>query len=169
MLKVVAGPPQIGARLVADRPIRRGETFLRIRGQRIVKRPTYQTIQVGPARHALALGTLVNLNHSCRPNVVVDTTRMVCVAARDIRRGEELSYFYPSTEWVMARPFLCLCGAPACIRIVAGACHLSADVLARYFINRHIRDMLTRELTAAAGRWRRELRRPAARSGRSRR
>jgi hypothetical protein len=94
----------------------------------------------------LVRGTLVSLNHHCDPNVVIDTTRRACVATRDIAAGEELGYFYPSTEWIMARPFLCQCGAPNCIRIVTGARHLSTDVLSRYFINEHIRILILRDL-----------------------
>ena len=60
-------------------------------------------------------------------------------ALRDIAAGEELTCFYPSTEWDMVRPFVCGCGAPQCVRFVAGARYLSADVLGRNFVNAHIR------------------------------
>jgi hypothetical protein len=73
--------------------------------------------------------------------VIVDTAQLGCYAARDIAAGEELTYFYPSTEWDMAQPFVCLCGAPQCIRLVVGAKYLPLDVLSRYLINRHIREM----------------------------
>ena len=43
------------------------------------------------------------------------------MAGRDIAAGEELTYFYPSTEWEMDRPFRCLCGAPDCVGVVSGA------------------------------------------------
>jgi hypothetical protein len=158
VLKVVKRRSAIGARLVAARPILAGTSFFQFRGARVVSRPTYQTVQVSPDRHAFPVGSLVYLNHSCQPNVIVDTKDMVCWAVRDIARGEELSYFYPSTEWVMARPFLCLCGAENCIRIVAGARQLSADVLSRYFINEHIRELFDSELRAAASKWAAHLR-----------
>ena len=41
----------------------------------------------------------------------------------------------------MARPFVRRCGAPQCVGFVAGARHLSVDVLARYFVNPHIRGL----------------------------
>jgi len=68
--------------------------------------------------------------------------RMV-FALRDIGAGEELTCFYPSTEWDMVRPFVCRCGAPHCVRFVTGARYLSADVLGRHFVNAHIRRLLT--------------------------
>src|SRR3546814_18876372 len=62
-----------------------------------------------------------DLNHSCDPNVLLDTERSLMVARRDIARDEELSFFYPSTEWEMDAPFICLCGSSHCIHVVAGA------------------------------------------------
>jgi hypothetical protein len=153
MLKVMKGQAAPGDRLITRQPIAAGSVFFQIRGHKIVKTPSYQTVQIGVLQHAMALGTLASLNHSCHPNVVIDTKGMVCVATRDIFAGEELSYFYPSTEWVMARPFLCVCGATNCIRIVAGARHLSVDTLSRYFINAHIRTLIERELKGAAVKW----------------
>lgn len=150
MLKIIKGHAAPGDHLVAARPIAKGATFLRMRGHRVVSAPSYQTVQIGVSRHAMALGTLVAMNHSCHPNVIIDTTRMICLATRDIDAGEEVTYFYPSTEWVMAQPFLCLCGAPNCIRIVSGARQLSTDVLSRYFVNAHIRTLIARELEASA-------------------
>src|SRR5262245_41208245 len=104
-LEVVRSRGGAGACLVASEAIRSRSPFLKINRPRYVDRPTYQTVQVGHARHALSLGILTFINHSCHPNVIVDASRMLCVATRDIAKGEELSYFYPSTEWVMARPF----------------------------------------------------------------
>ena len=161
ILKVIKSRSAVGARLVAARPISAGEAFFQVRRARLVARPTYQTVQVSPVRHALSLGALTYINHSCHPNVLIDTKELVCWATRDIARGEELSYFYPSTEWVMARPFLCLCDSPNCIRIVAGARQLSTDVLSRYFINEHIRELIDRELGAANSTWTVRLRTPA--------
>lgn len=59
-------------------------------------------------------------------------------AAPDLAAGEELTFFYPSTEWEMDRPFICLCGSPSCVRLVAGAKHLAVETLGRYYINQHI-------------------------------
>ena len=64
---------------------------------------------VGPGQH-LQLDMLSNLNHSCRPNTVLDAEARTVSASRDIEAGEMLSFFYPSTEWHMDRPFVCQCG-----------------------------------------------------------
>jgi hypothetical protein len=84
------------------------------------------------------VGVLSSLNHSCDPNVRLDTCRMLVVAEREIAPGEEITYFYPSTEWDMAEPFECRCGSRNCLGVVRGAKHLSPEVLGRYFVNQHV-------------------------------
>jgi len=102
---------------------------------------TYRTIQVGIAVHMDDRELVGYLNHMCRPNAFVHAETLTVRAARDILAGEELGFFYPSTEWDMARPFQCACGAAECIGLVAGAKHLSESMLSRYFINPHIREL----------------------------
>lgn len=141
MLKVIHENQRYGAKLISDVPFAAGDLIYPIEGYQVVSEPTYQTIQVDEHAHIIEVGCLAYLNHSCHPNVIVDTTQLRCTAARNIAAGEELTYFYPSTEWDMAQPFVCLCGAPQCIRLVVGAKYLPLDVLSRYFINSHIREM----------------------------
>jgi hypothetical protein len=142
MLNIVEGGSAYGARLITDQPYKQGDIVYHITGHRVTGQVTYQTIQVGPHTHIEELGVLAYLNHSCQPNTVVNVSDLTVVAVRDIAAGEELNFFYPSTEWEMDRPFVCLCGAPQCVRLVAGAKYLSVDTLSRYFINAHIREMI---------------------------
>ncbi|HEY4687800.1 MAG TPA: SET domain-containing protein-lysine N-methyltransferase [Anaerolineae bacterium] len=141
MFRVELGGSAYDARLIATERLSGGQMIYRIADYRITHRPTYQTIQIGPETHIEELGVLAYLNHSCKPNAIVDTTALTVVAVRDIAPGHEITFFYPSTEWDMDRPFVCLCGAPECIRLVAGAKYLSLDTLSRHFINPHIREM----------------------------
>lgn len=149
MLTIVEGGSAYGARLITTGPLARGEVIHHIRHYRLVDRPTYQTIQVARDAHIEELGVLAYLNHSCRPNTHVDTAALTVTALREIAAGEELTFFYPSTEWEMDRPFVCLCGAPQCVRLVAGAKYLAVDTLSRYSINRHIRALILETLEAA--------------------
>jgi hypothetical protein len=82
------------------------------------------------------------MNHSCRPTAVVQASALDFRAAVDLKEGDEITFFYPSTEWDMVRPFKCLCGARKCIGIVAGAQYLSIHILKRYFINSHIQKLV---------------------------
>jgi hypothetical protein len=142
LLVVEEGRTNYGVRLVSTETIPRGTVFFSIQDYREVEAATYQTIQVGPNQHIMELGVIAHLNHSCRPNVLVHIGRMECVALADIPPQTEMTFFYPSTEWEMARPFDCQCGAPDCVGKVAGARFLPVEVLARHFINGHIRRMI---------------------------
>jgi hypothetical protein len=150
MLKLERGGSPYGARLVTDEPYKQGEMISQITGYRLISQATYQTVQISADLHIEDLGVLAYLNHSCQPNSIVDTSALAVIAARDIAQGEELTFFYPSTEWEMDRPFICLCGAPQCVRLVAGAKYLSIDTLARYFINQHIRELAIAALNESA-------------------
>ena len=125
-----------GSALVANRSFEAGEQIARFDDAPFAEQ-SYLTVQVGPGQH-VQLDVLSHLNHACRPNTVVDTAARTVTASRDIEAGEILSFFYPSTEWEMDRPFVCQCGAPDCVKIVAGARHLSPDVLSRSYVNLHI-------------------------------
>lgn len=146
MLTIETNQTTYGARLVTTQPYAADQLIQSIKHYRLTDRPTYQSIQVDANRHIEDLDVIAYLNHSCHPNVRVDTTAFTISAARAIAAGEELTFFYPSTEWAMARPFICQCGARHCLSLVAGAKYLAVDRLAHYFINQHIRDMVMQAL-----------------------
>lgn len=105
------------------------------------------TLQVGLSKHLLLEPELLRyVNHSCDPNVVFDVLRMTLRAIRPIAAGEEIVYFYPSTEWDMAEPFVCTCGAACCLKRIQGAAHLPAGVLERYELQPHIQDQRMSEI-----------------------
>jgi hypothetical protein len=104
-----------------------------------VDKPTRFTVQISKDKHT-HVGKLAALNHSCDPNVILDTEGMVMIARRDIEKGEELSFFYPSTEWEMQAPFICLCGATNCIHVVAGARFLPLSTLESHYLSKHVRE-----------------------------
>ncbi|MHB8125019.1 MAG: SET domain-containing protein-lysine N-methyltransferase [Desulfitobacteriaceae bacterium] len=111
------------------------------------KEKTYQTIQVGPDKHLLADPILVLLNHSCDPNLIIDTENGLIYAKKDIFPGEELNYFYPSTEWDMARPFKCNCQSSRCIGHVKGALRIPLNILSAYYLNNHIVELIMVNIT----------------------
>jgi hypothetical protein len=127
-----------GIRLVTTSPIKKDTVFHKFTDYQLMPHPTYQTVQFDEQTHINELNVLALLNHSCEPNVIVDTKFGECRAIRDIKPGEELNFFYPSTEWDMARPFQCQCGSSRCIKFVAGASYVSDETLSQYFVNQHI-------------------------------
>ena len=98
-------------------------------------RPTKYTIQVGGNRH-LNFPTIRKrnedlsycwqyLNHSCGPNGYINTSELTFRALRDIKRGEEITFNYLTTESEMAVPFHCICGSPDCFGFIQGRNFLS--------------------------------------------
>lgn len=67
------------------------------------------------------------LNHACAPNAWVDAAARWLVALRDIRRGEEVTFDYLTTEWEMAEPFECGCGAARCRGRIGGFSRLGSE------------------------------------------
>ena len=137
-LKVIPAFNGRGNYLVSPNFIKAGKAFHQISGYEIIASPTRTSIQINKHEHIEELSRLAYLNHSCDPNVLMDFSQMELRAIRDIEPGEELTFFYPSTEWDMSTPFQCLCGSSQCLKKIAGARYLSLNVLGRYFINQHI-------------------------------
>jgi hypothetical protein len=112
----------------------------------IVKYPNKFTIQVNEHTHIiLSPEVLQFINHSCNPNIFFNTTTFEIKALRDISRGDEYTFFYPSTEWLMDAPFNCFCGADNCLHKIEGASFLTAESIARY----RFTDFILQKLTSA--------------------
>ena len=127
--------------LTTRQAYQKGGTICAIPTQNVLDKPNRFTVQVAHDKHT-HVGKLAALNHSCDPNVILDTERMLVIARYDIAKGDELSFFYPSTEWEMQAPFICLCGASNCIHVVAGARFLPLSTLEHHYLNKHIREMM---------------------------
>ncbi|MCJ7432383.1 MAG: SET domain-containing protein-lysine N-methyltransferase [Anaerolineales bacterium] len=127
--------------LITKQAYSKGEVISSILSDNTVNKPTRFTVQISRDEHT-HVGKLAALNHSCNPNVILDTENLQMVACRDIAKSEELSFFYPSTEWEMAAPFICLCGASNCIHVVAGARFLPLSTLEHHYLSRHIRELM---------------------------
>jgi hypothetical protein len=130
--------PGYGRALRVHRPIPNGSMILSLDSD-VPRRstPIASSLQVGIDEH-IDGPPAAYLNHSCEPNVFVDTGALTVVATRDIRPGEDIQYFYPSTEWDLAVPFECACGRRSCLGLIAGAREMDQAVLDRYRLNEHI-------------------------------
>jgi hypothetical protein len=109
----------------------------------IMHTPSYLTVQKDDDEHIhLSPAYLQYVNHSCAPNAFFDTTYMSLIALKAIAPGEEITFFYPSSEWDMAQSFACRCGSEQCLGEIKGAAHLPAAVLIRY----HLTDYINRKI-----------------------
>jgi hypothetical protein len=115
-----------------------------------LKDPNYLSVQVSPESHImLDPEYLQYMNHSCQPNVFLDTKIMEIRALVAIRPGDELTFFYPSTEWSMAQGFACHCNSRHCLKYIQGAAHLSEEVLQDYHLSEHIEGLLREKIPGA--------------------
>lgn len=122
-----------------------GEVIASFSAGTISAEPTYLTVQVGVAKHiTLQPEFLQYINHSCDPNVFFDTTTMELVALKELAEEEELTFFYPSTEWEMTQSFNCYCGSHNCLGEIKGAAFLSKEAAAHYRFTDFIQQQLAK-------------------------
>ncbi|KAH6997172.1 hypothetical protein EDB80DRAFT_727202 [Ilyonectria destructans] len=101
--------------------------------------PTYATVQTGRDTHLNLNSDLLYINHSCEPSLHFDVGNLnVLVGPKGLKVGDELTFFYPSTEWSMAQPFDCLCNTPTCRGRIAGARDMTDTQLDGTWLNGHI-------------------------------
>lgn len=101
----------------------------------------FLSVQISIEKHIFDR-LLEAMNHSCTPTTFVDVQRMQVIAIKDISPEEELTFFYPSTEWEMNRPFQCNCQSSQCIGFVSGAKNLSISHIIQFQLNFHIKSLI---------------------------
>jgi hypothetical protein len=120
-----------------------GQSILRFSAMTTQESATYLTIQIGLNTHITLFPEFLQyVNHSCDPNIFFDTTLMELIALKAIQPGDELCFFYPSTEWEMAQPFLCRCGNTDCLQFIEGAANMSPEILNKY----RLTDFISKQL-----------------------
>ena len=132
--------------LYALQSFRPGEMIAEFSAGTISAEPTYLTVQIGIDKHiTLQPEFLQYINHSCDPNVFFNTTTMQLVALKEVGVEEEMTFFYPSTEWSMTQSFDCYCGSPRCIGKVSGASYLSPELQSQYRFTDFIQQQLAKK------------------------
>tara|TARA_R110002072_G_scaffold25443_6_gene85076 strand:+ start:5138 stop:5668 length:531 start_codon:yes stop_codon:yes gene_type:complete len=118
---------------IAARSYEVGDEIVHLSGA-LVEKPTRFSVQVGPNEHVdppsgAALEELIGehtwryMNHSCQPNAAFRGRTLIAVRA--IAVGDEVSFHYAATEYEMAEPFTCHCGASTCVGTLQGYRYLS--------------------------------------------
>ena len=122
--------------LFAKEDIKAGSVIFHLKGS-ISRRPNKYSIQLDRDKHVdfppvrkpnddLDYAWQF-LNHSCEPNGYMNIAEYSFCALRDIRKGEEITFNYLTTEYELARPFRCDCGSAKCFGIIRGNKFLTAD------------------------------------------
>lgn len=119
--------------------------------------PGRHTLQVGEEQHLVPptpTAAWQFINHSCAPSCRVEFGAgpgLVRLVARGpLAPGQEVTFDYLTTEWDLATPFPCSCGAPSCVGLVRGARYLNDARLAALApeLAPHVQTLLR-----SAGRW----------------
>jgi hypothetical protein len=125
-----------------------GDIVTEFTADKILDAPTYLTVQTAEHKHITLLPDFLQyVNHSCSPNVFFDTSRMELVGIKEIQPGDELMFFYPSSEWKMEQAFDCFCGTPQCLHNIQGAAFLSDEEAMRYRLTDFIKEQLLNRKT----------------------
>jgi hypothetical protein len=132
-------PSTFSSRAVSLIDLPSGAVFTRITTATPSKK-AYSSVQVSETSHIELNSDLVYVNHSCKPNLVFDMGKFEVRVheGREVKRGDGLTFFYPSSEWDMAQPFECGCGEKECLGTIRGAGEIDEEVLSRFWLNPHI-------------------------------
>ena len=124
-----------------------GQIFSKLGVKEFLDRPNYLSLQINQSQHImLEPEWLQYINHSCNPNIFFDTARKEAIVLKPIEVGEEITFFYPSTEWSMNRAFDCFCNSEHCLGKIQGSKFLSPNILADYKLSNHIRRSISSHL-----------------------
>lgn len=116
-----------------------GDIFFQLGSREVLDKPNYLTVQIDHDHHILLDPEwLQYINHSCDPNVFLDTKNGEIRVIKPIQSGDEVTFFYPSTEWDMEQPFDCLCNSYNCLHRIEGAKYLPEEVLDTYELSEYI-------------------------------
>lgn len=123
---------------------KKGDVITPFFAKSVFEKPNYLTVQIDHNKHIeLAPDFLQYTNHSCSPNVFYNTTTMQLIAIEEIKIGDEICFFYPSTEIDMAQPFICGCGSHCCLKEIKGAMHLDGEHLKKYALTDFVKNHLS--------------------------
>ena len=147
LAKVVYGKGDYSSKFVSQVERGPGEVFAEIEGWKRASGRDYTTVQISDTEDIDLNSDLVYCNHSCDPNVAFDMKKFQVrvLDNKSLKCGDDITFFYPSTEWHMQQPFDCNCGASTCLGSVTGAKDLDEDTLSRYWLNPHIEQLLAKK------------------------
>ncbi|MBM3257320.1 MAG: SET domain-containing protein [Candidatus Liptonbacteria bacterium] len=116
-----------GIGVLADKNFKSGETAIHFRADTVPNSkasPEAVRIDEKWSYDTKWLTAEAFMNHSCDPNTKLDVAKKSYVAIKPIKKNEELTFNYNTTEWESSG-FECACGSKKCYGAVKGLKHLS--------------------------------------------
>ena len=157
VVKVEHGQGEYSSRLVSLVDRDPGALVTKIEGYTSVANRAYTSVQTSENQDIELNSDLVYCNQyvrptslaqyvcslrtsSCNPTVIFDMAKyeVRVVSNRPLKKGDDMTFFYPSTEWNMQQPFDCNCGSKECLGSVQGAKYLDNATLKKQWLNPHI-------------------------------
>lgn len=114
--------------LFANKTIQKGSIIINFKGE-ISDQPHRLSIQIGDNKHIYGhdYETQYLMNHHCSPNAYINTETLQFIALKDIKKEEELTFNYNSTELKISHPFKCWCDSNNCVKEIKGFTFLNPD------------------------------------------
>lgn len=115
--------------LFADRNFEKGETVIQFKADVVLNsKASPEAVQIDE-HHSFDTKWLTPesfINHSCSPNTKLDVAGYRYVALKNIRKNEEITFNYLTTDWDLGdESFRCFCGSKNCYRHIRGLKYLS--------------------------------------------
>lgn len=168
LIEVIRRPGSFESYSVSATDLPAGALIVRLGCPPMTLNPTkrWSSVQVSETQNIELNCDFLYVNHSCEPSiefhVLADCDTPVIeirVATRKdengntvgIKKGDALTFFYPSTEWDMDQPFDCKCSTPKCLGWISGAKDLTSDQLKGYYLNEHIENLRSVPSSAKSG------------------
>lgn len=124
-----------GRGVFATHDMKKGETVFEGKPVALVKERTNHSFQIHFNAHVQLDKTSRSINHSCEPNTGVQYNTYAgydFVALRDIKKGEEITWDYETTEYISISVGKCLCRSSLCRKKLKGFKYLSSNIIHRY-------------------------------------
>jgi hypothetical protein len=93
-------PENFKSRLVTVKSFKQGDVLATLEGLTAGPK-AYSSVQISEDEHVELNSDLLYMNHSCSPTAIMDLKRRAVTANKDLASGDEITFFYPSTEWDM--------------------------------------------------------------------
>lgn len=91
--------------LISDKSFEEHQVIVDIKGATPGPK-RYSSVQISKTDHIELNSDLLYLNHSCSPNTYLDVKDLCLRAIKPIQVGDELTFFYPSTEWDIGKLYI---------------------------------------------------------------
>jgi len=124
-----------GLSIFANSYFKKGEKMASLRGS-LVKKEAASPFSIQLDKDCF-MGAIVDdfvwedfINHSCNPNIFINVPRRALVVVKDIKKDEEITFNYLTTEYdmkEMGTDFKCFCGDKNCFKNIKGFRYLSKN------------------------------------------